>query len=71
MLYVVQHSIILDGNGFPYLSECFYYYLADQNELSLTYVSECDVGEDIKTIVEKVCPFTLKEFMTYKFALLL
>ena len=37
---MVAHSFILDRNGFPYLSECCYYYLAGLVDKAITVVSE-------------------------------
>ena len=46
---MIAHSFILDGQGFPYLSEYCYYYLCGQRDKALTCISESDVGERIQT----------------------
>ena len=51
---MIAHSIILDGQGFPYLSDYCYYYIADCYDQALTSVTTDDVGANVKFIVEKV-----------------
>ena len=51
---MVGHNILLDGQGFPYLSECCYYYIAGQIEKAVTCVTTNDVSEEVKFIVSKV-----------------
>ena len=51
---MIAHSILLDGQGFPYLSEYCYYYIADRYNQAITSVTIDDVGANVKFIVEKV-----------------
>ena len=51
---MIGHSIILDGQGFPYLSDYCYYYIADCYDQELRSVTTDDVGANVKFIVEKV-----------------
>ena len=52
---MVAHSLILDGQGFPYLSECIYYYLAGLIDRAMTLVTDADLSEQVKTLVQEVC----------------
>ena len=56
---MIAHSILLDGQGFPYLSEYCYYYIADRYNQALTSVTIDDVGANVKFIVEKVSSYVL------------
>ena len=51
---MIAHSILLDGQGFRYLSEYCYYYIADHYNQAITSVTIDDVGANVKFIVEKV-----------------
>ena len=51
---MVAHSFILDGQGFPYLSECLYYYLAGLTDRAMTLVTVADLSEQVKTLVGEV-----------------
>ena len=51
---MVAHSFILDGQGFPYLSECCYYNLSGCVDKAITLVSETDLGEQVKSLVQQV-----------------
>lgn len=51
---MIAHSLILDGQGFPFLSECIYYYLAGQTDKAVTLVSPNDVSESVRILVRKV-----------------
>lgn len=52
---MVGHSILLDGQGFPYLSPACYHYLAGHIDKAVSCLSEDDVGERIRHVVVKVC----------------
>ena len=52
---MVAHSFILDRIGFPYLSECCYYYLAGLVDKAITVVSESDLSKQVKGLVQQVC----------------
>lgn len=54
---MVAHSLILDGQGFPYLPECIYYYLAGLIDRAMTLVSDADLSEQVKTLVGEVCVY--------------
>ncbi len=51
---MVAHSLLLDGQSFPYLSECCYYYLAGSIAKAISLVSENDLGEQVKSLVLEV-----------------
>ena len=51
---MIAHSLLLDGQGFPYLSEYCYYYVAGYCDRAVTCVSIDDTGENVKAIAEKV-----------------
>ena len=51
---MIAHSLLLDGQGFPYLSEYCYYYVASHCDRAVTCVTIDDVGRNVKAIVEKV-----------------
>ena len=51
---MIAHSVLLDGQGFPYLSEYCYYYVAGHCDRAVTCMSIDDTGENVKAIVEKV-----------------
>ena len=51
---MIAHSLLLDGQGFPYLSEYCYYYVAGHCDRAVTCVTIDDVGGNVKAIVEKV-----------------
>ena len=51
---MIAHSFILDGQGFPYLSEYCYYYLCGQTDKALTCIGENDVSERIQTLIKQV-----------------
>ena len=51
---MIGHSIIQDGQGFPYLSAASYYFLAGQTDKALSLLSLEDVGEHTKQVVTKV-----------------
>ena len=55
---MVAHSLNLDGQGFPYLSECIYYYLAGFIDRAMTLVTDADLSEQVKTrvrISSRIC----------------
>ena len=54
---MIAHSLLLDGQGFPYLSEyCYYYiqYIAGCYDQAVTCVTVDDVGVNVKSLIEKV-----------------
>ena len=52
---MVGHSIILDCQGFPFLSPSNYYYMAGHHIKALSLVSLNDVSEKVPYIITKVC----------------
>ena len=46
---MVAHSFIFDGLGFPYLSECLYYYLAGLTDRAMTLATDADLSEQVNT----------------------
>ena len=57
---MIGHSILLDGQGFPYLAEYCYYYIAGCYDQAVTCVSTDDVGANVKYILDKVQSHILK-----------
>lgn len=57
---MIGHSILLDGQGFPYLAEYCYYYIAGCYDQAVTCVSIDDVGANVKYILDKVQSHILK-----------
>ena len=51
---MIAHNILLDGQGFPYLAEYCYYYIAGCYDQAVTCVTVDDVGANVKYIVDKV-----------------
>ena len=51
---MIAHSLLLDGHGFPYLSEYCYYYVAGCYDQAVTCVTVDDVGVNVKSLIEKV-----------------
>ena len=51
---MIAHSLLLDGQGFPYLSDYCYYYLANCPDLAITSISIDDVGMKVKSILHEV-----------------
>lgn len=52
---MIGHSFVLDGQGFPYLSECVYYSLAGMADKAITLISEDDLSAQVKSLVNEVC----------------
>ena len=51
---MIVRSLLLDGQGFPYLSEYCYYYITGHCDRVVTCVTIDDTGENVKAIAEKV-----------------
>ena len=51
---MIAHSLILDGQGFPFLSEYCYYYIAGCYDQAVTCVTTDDVGANVKIVLDKV-----------------
>ena len=51
---MVGHSFLLDGYGFPYLSECCYYYIAGCSDKALTCITTEDVEEQVRVLIHEV-----------------
>lgn len=51
---MVAHSLLLDGQGFPYLSDYCYYYIAGCYNQAVTCVTVDDAGIKVKSITETV-----------------
>ena len=51
---MIGHSFVMDGYGFPYLSEYCFYYLAGNADKALTSITLDDVGEQVKLLVTEV-----------------
>ena len=51
---MIAHSYVLDGQGFPYLSECCYYQLCGHIDKALTLVTQSDLSEQVRSLVSDV-----------------
>ncbi len=51
---MVAHSILMDGQGFPFLADYCYYYIAGCYDLSVTCITEEDIGVRVKTVINEV-----------------
>ncbi|XP_065887912.1 uncharacterized protein [Dysidea avara] len=51
---MVAHSILLDGQGFPFLAEYCYHYLTGNEDLAITAITSEDVSMGIKDILQKL-----------------
>lgn len=51
---MIAHNLVLDCQGFPFLSECIYYTLAGQTEKAMTLITMDDLSENVKTIIQEV-----------------
>lgn len=51
---LIGHSIVMDGQGFPYMSPSIYYYMAGLTNTAVSAVSMKDLGSYTKHIVSKV-----------------
>ena len=51
---MIGHSILLDGQGFPFLSEFCYHYLSGNENLAITSITKDDISLGVKFIVEEV-----------------
>ena len=54
---MVAHSILQDVQGFPYLSDACYFYLAGNTEKALSMLTLDDVGSQIKSVVNDVSEY--------------
>ena len=51
---MIAHSIVLDGQGFPFLAEYCFYYIAGCVDHAITCIGTEDVGADVAHILNKV-----------------
>ena len=51
---MIAHSIVLDGQGFPFLAEYCFYYIAGCVDRAITCIGTEDVGADVAHILNKV-----------------
>ena len=56
---MVAHSYLLDGQGFPFLSDCCYYYLCGCTDKAMTMITEHDLRDHMKSLVNEVGVVTL------------
>ena len=50
---MVAHSILLDGQGFPFLAEYCYHYLTGNEDLAITAITSDDVSIGVKTFSKR------------------
>ena len=68
---MIGHSIIMDTQGFPFLSPPCYYYMCGYHDRALSLVQLEDVGENVSHVIEQVIALCLPlDIITY-FLLLL
>ena len=51
---MIGHSFLMDANGFLYISEYCYYYIAGYSDRAWTCITIDDIGEQVKPLVEEV-----------------
>ncbi len=51
---MVGHSVVMDGQGFPYFSPTCYYYMAGCNNRALSEISLADAGENVSHVISMV-----------------
>ncbi len=51
---MIAHSLLLDGQGFPYLAEYCYYYLANCFDQAVTSITVEDVGIGVNHVINEV-----------------
>ncbi len=52
---MAAHSYLLDGQGFPFLSDCCYYHLCGCTDKAMTAITLADIGENVSSLVTEVC----------------
>ena len=62
---MVGHSFLLDGYGFPYLSECCYYYIAGCSDKALTCITAEDVEEQVRVLIQEVSYYVCLRQVTF------
>ncbi len=56
---IVGHSYLLDGQGFPFLSDGCYYYLCGCSDRAMTSITEADVSSHVQSLVKEVSYVTV------------
>ena len=57
---MIAHSILMDGQRFPYLAEYCYYYIAGCSDQAITCITDEDLSSEAKSILNKVCGLKLE-----------
>ncbi len=52
---MVAHSYLLDGQGFPFLSDCCYYHLCGCTDKAMSAITLSDVGDRVSSLLTEVC----------------
>lgn len=52
---MIAHNLLLDGQGFPYLADYCYYYIADCYDLAITCITREDVDSRVRSVIDEVC----------------
>ena len=52
---MVAHSILMDGQGFPFLADYCFYYIAGYYDQAIMCVTTEDVGTGVKKLLNEVC----------------
>ena len=51
---MVAHSIVLDGQGFPFIADYCYYYIAGCYDQAITCITVKDVSTGVKNLLSEV-----------------
>ena len=62
---MVAQSFLLDGQGFPYLAEYCFYYLAGYHDQATACISIEDVGADVQALLTEVCIYIYSDRFLY------
>ena len=62
---MIGHSIIMDGQGFPFLSPPCYYYMCGYLDKALSLVQQDDVGDHVNHVIEQVILPLISGVYTY------
>ena len=62
---MIGHSIIMDRQGFPFLSPPCYYYMCGYLDKALSLIQSDDVGDHINYVIEQVCTWVMMSGLGY------
>ncbi len=50
----IAHHLVMDKNGFPFLSPPIFYYLVGKDDIAITLLEDCDVSGQALHVINKV-----------------